>query len=291
MQEKTPEERVRWIEKTVAEYSASTANSMGLATGEPAWEAPKLAFARGNDPLFAWLKTDIGPFLWTPEEAFAQAFPGAPVPGTQLSVISWVLPQTAKTKADQLRQREVPAERWARSRFFGEAFNYQLRLHLAMQLCGAGCRAVAPETLPSFSARCRSERYGLAANWSERHVAWIAGLGTFGLSDGLITEFGKAVRFGSVVVEADLPATSRPYRGHRDWCLWYARGTCGDCIPRCPAAAIAASGHDKELCQRYISSVTVPYVNRHYGTGASPCGLCQVGIPCASGNPLAGEPS
>lgn len=280
MQANTAQDRLRMIENIVADFSSSPANTMGYPSVEPAWDNPRLAVARGDDPLFAWLKSDIGPFLWTPEEAFALAFPGDPLPGDRLSVICWVLPQTARTRADQGCQQEVPAERWARSRFYGEAFNYQLRLHLAMQLCAAGFRAAAPETLPAFSAKCQSARYGLAADWSERHAAWVAGLGTFGLSDGLITEFGKAVRFGSVVAAIDLPVTARRYRGHQDWCLWHAKGTCSACIQRCPAAAINESGHDKELCQQYISSVTVPFVNRYYATGASPCGLCQVDIPC-----------
>jgi epoxyqueuosine reductase QueG len=144
---------------------------------------------------------------------------------------------------------------------------------------------VAPERLPDFDYR-QSERFGLASNWSERHTAWVAGLGTFGLSDGLITKVGKAVRFGSVVVKMDLEATPRPYAGHQDWCLWYAQGTCGICMQRCPAEAITENGHDKPKCFDYIRNVTAPYVHEHYGTGATPCGLCQVKIPCEARVPV-----
>lgn len=38
------------------------------------------------------------------------------------------------------------------------------------------------------------------SNWSERHVAFVCGLGTFGLSKGLITEKGIAGRLGSLIV-------------------------------------------------------------------------------------------
>ena len=42
------------------------------------------------------------------------------MPGTL--VVVWILPQTEATLADQSKATEVPAERWARSRNFGEKF-------------------------------------------------------------------------------------------------------------------------------------------------------------------------
>lgn len=275
----------RWIEKVVTDFCATAANSLEYGTGEPAWGVPQIAYARGDDPLFNQVKSDIGPFYWTPLEAFQLACPDATVEASELSVISYVLPQTEATRLDQRAATEVPAERWARSRFYGEEFNCALRLHLAGQLTQAGYLAVAPERLPDFDYR-QSERFGIASNWSERHTAWIAGLGTFGLSDGLITRVGKAVRFGSVVVRMDLEATPRTYSGHQDWCLWYAKGTCGVCMQRCPIDAITEAGHDKPKCFDYIRNVTTPYVRDHYGTGATPCGLCQVKIPCEARSPV-----
>jgi hypothetical protein len=210
---KTPSEidYAAWIEEVIRDFCATAANSLENGTGERAWGEPRVAFARGDDPLYAKLKADIGPFFWTPAEAFALAYPDTSLPAGHLTVISYILPQTEATRADQRRETEVPAERWARSRFFGEAFNCELRLHLAARLTAAGFPAVAPERLPGFAYR-QSERYGLASNWSERHTAWIAGNGTFGLSDGLITELGKAVRFGSVVAAIDLAPTPSLYR-------------------------------------------------------------------------------
>ncbi len=276
----TTEQDTAWVTGIVREFWASSPeNALDGAGGEKAWGEPRLGFARGDDPYFETFKKAIGPFLWTPKEAFALAFPEAPLPAARLTVISYLLPQTPETLADQRRASLYPAARWARSRFFGESFNRSLRLHLAHTLVEAGIPAVAPERLPGFDYR-RSRRFGLASNWSERHAAFVAGLGTFGLSDGLITEAGKAVRFGSVVAALDLPPTSRPYPDHQAWCLWYARGTCGACIGRCPAGAITAEGHDKEKCFAYIREVAAPYATAHFGTGDTPCGLCQVAIPC-----------
>jgi hypothetical protein len=279
-------DRSAWVAKIIHGFWASEiTNTLGNGTGEKAWDEPLVAFARGDDPLFEKIKKDIGPFYWTPAEVFDLAFPGAPRTVEDLSVVSWVLPQTEATKADQRREMVVPSERWARSRYYGEEFNCRLRLHLVATLTAAGFPAVAPERLPEYAPHCRSERFGLSANWSERHAAWIAGHGTFGLSDGLITVRGKAVRFGSVIVACPLVPTKRPYSGHQDWCLWYSRGTCGACIRRCPGNAISEAGHNKDKCFHYSRTVTTPYATAHYGTGSTPCGLCQVKIPCESRNP------
>jgi epoxyqueuosine reductase QueG len=273
------------IEKIIREFCRSAKNTLQVPSGEPAWAEPQIAYARGDDPLFAQIKESIGSFYWTPVEAFRLAHPDVAAEASDLSVIVYILPQTELTRIDQRSATEVPAERWARSRFHGEEFNCVLRLHLAEQLTTSGFPAVAPERLPGFAYQ-QSDNFGIASNWSERHTAWIAGLGTFGLSDGLITRVGKAVRFGSVVVKMNLVATPRAYSGYQDWCLWYAKGTCGACIKRCPIDAITEHGHDKPACFNYIRNVTAPYVRKHYGTGATPCGLCQVKIPCEARSPL-----
>ncbi len=280
---------VMHLERIIHDFWAcAPSNSLHLETGEKAWAKPQVAIARGDDPLFARIKELIGPFLWTPAEAFALAFPESPAPAGELRVISYVLPQTPETRADQGRETTLPSERWARSRFYGEAFNCELRHHLAEILTRAGHPAVAPERLPGFAFR-QSERYGLASNWSERHAAFVAGHGTFSLSDALITRWGKSVRFGSVVARIDLPATERVYGDdHYAWCLWYAKGTCGACARRCPADAITTGeGHDKEACFAYIRETTTPYTTRTFGTGATPCGLCQARIPCETQVPPA----
>jgi epoxyqueuosine reductase QueG len=278
------------VERMISDYwAAAPGNCLQLScSDEKAWAEPHAAVARGDDPYFTAFKELIGPFYWTPEEAFALAYPDSPAAAAELRVISYVLPQTAATRTDQRQEKELPAERWARSRDFGEKFNCELRLHLAATLTDAGIPTVAPERLPGFDYR-QSETVGLASNWSERHTAFVAGLGTFGLSDGLITPWGKAVRFGSVVARISLPVTPRPYGDdHHAWCLWYARGTCGACAQRCPGHAISTeSGHDKPACHRYIREVTAPYAQQSFGTSATPCGLCQVRIPCEAQIPPA----
>lgn len=274
-----------WIAKTVADCCAnSPANALTGNGGEPAWGVPLVGFSRGDDAYYPQLKEDIGPFLWTPAEAFAIGHRDSLAPATDLTVISWVLPQTAATLTDQRQETDLPCERWCRSRHFGEAFNEVLRRHLVESLQHLGIAAVAPALLPDFAYQT-SKRYGLASNWSERHVAFVSGLGTFGLSDGLITPLGKAIRCGSVVARVKLPATPRPYSSHQAWCLYYARGSCRACVQRCPIDAISAAGHDKRRCHTYIREVTAVHAHELLKVEVTPCGLCQVGIPCERGIP------
>ena len=194
--------------------------------------------------------------------------------------MSWILPQTDQTKSEQREETVYPSERWARARKYGEVFNVKLRQHIVSMLMDAGYEALAPQLSPLWKEHL-SERYGFASTWSERHAAYVAGLGTFGLSDGLITPLGKAVRCGSITARIRISASPRPYNDHHAYCLFYAKGACSKCIDRCPVGAITKEGHDKEKCK-----VNGDRDSSRYGFESHCCGLCQVGVPCESRIPV-----
>jgi len=196
-------------------------------------------------------------------------------------VVSWILPQTEATKKDHRKETHFPSERWARSRIFGEEFNNKLRRHLVEYFNGKGMKSVALMLSPLWE-RKPSKKYGYASTWSERHAVYAAGLGTFGLSDGLFTPVGKAMRTGSVVVNLYVEPSGRSYDSHTAYCLFYSNDTCGKCIDQCPIGAITEEGHNKKLCSRYVG-MTREYVKKHYGFEGYGCGLCQTGVPCESG--------
>lgn len=270
-----------WIEQVIRDFlDDPKSNSLGGRFRERAWGTPLVGFSSGGDPLYQRLKEDIGQFYWTPIEIFLKTFPDSQAVPDELTVISWVLPQTDATKADNRKETLNVSERWARSRIFGEETNDNLRRHVVKKLQEAGCEAVAPSISPFWEQRT-SEKYGFASTWSERHTAYVSGLGTFGLSDGLITSKGKAMRCGSVIARIQVPATRRPYKDHHEYCLFYARKICGRCIDRCPAGAITREGHDKLKCQKHLARMN-EYVRTHYGFEGYGCGLCQTGVPCES---------
>jgi hypothetical protein len=278
------EDPAAWIESTIKDFiNTSPENSLKNEGSDRAWVDSLVGFSSGDDPLYQEFKEHIGPFHWTPLEIFSRMFPQFKVKPDDLTVVSWVLPQNERTKSDTREQTVYPSERWVRARVYGEEANRKLRRHVVVTCQGSGHEAVAPMLSPIFE-RKTSERYGFASTWSERHAAYTAGLGTFGLCDGLITPRGKAMRCGSVVVHVKIPPRERPYSDHHAYCLFFTKGLCGKCIGRCPVKAITESGHDKVTCRNYIRPVVADYARSHYGIEAQQygCGLCQTGVPCES---------
>jgi epoxyqueuosine reductase QueG len=279
-----------FIQDTIRDFlENSPDNSLHNGTDEKAWDDFLVGFSAGDDPLYRdYQKRHVGPFHWTPAEIFELTFPGSNADPGQLTVVTWILPQREATKADNRRETTYPSERWARARIFGEAANKGIRERLVEALAGRGVQAVAPLLSPQWTVKI-SPRFGLASTWSERHAAFAAGLGTFGLCDGLITPRGKAMRVGSVVARLEIEPTPRPYTDHREYCLFFSRGICKRCIDRCPAGAITEAGKDKAKCLAHLKPGTSDYVTKNFGFDGYGCGLCQTGVPCESKIPAGAE--
>ncbi len=278
-----------WLEDFIKRFvTQSPDNDMGLSEPEAAWDEPQVGFAAGDDPLWQECKGHIGDFFWTPEEVFNLTYPQAPASPEELGVVAWILPQTAATRSDNAAQDVYPSSRWAHALNFGEKFNRTVRKTVSDTLNVQGVQAVSPMLSPQWGVH-ESTEYGRSSNWSERHAAHIAGLGTFGLCDGLITPKGKAVRVGSVVARLPLLPTPRPYSGIHDYCLFYTEGNCGKCIPRCPMKAVGKEGHDKKKCFRHVKVTCTEYTLNKFGFKIDACGLCQVGVPCMDHIPVKEE--
>lgn len=275
----------RFIESEIKSFvHNSPANRLPDNKDEPMFDEPMVKFADGDDALFTQFKTIIGTAHLTPREALAQAYDKKPedLPKT-LSVISWVLPITLKTRKTNREQQKAPSIPWAYTRWYGEKLNEALRSHVVKILIEKGYLATAPVIQPFFKQL--SNEKGPYSNWSERHAAYVAGHGTFSLSDGFITEKGIAHRCGSVVTSLVLPPSIRTATGPYSNCLFYIDKSCKACIARCPAGAISESGHDKIKCMEYHRSSEVTQVRKSLGVGIAGCGLCQVKVPCEFKNP------
>ena len=246
-----------------------------------AFDIPSVAFSRGDDSLYAFYKDHIDPdFYRLPAQWLASVY-GHDFDPARISVISWFLPQTEDTKQKSRNVDDCPPLEWTMVRVHGEECNRQLAKALEQHLVELGYEAVAPMVSDQFSWG-DSEKFVKISNWSERHTAYISGLGTFGLCDGLISKRGKAGRYGSVIVYAPLEATARTYTEYNEYCM--AKNGCTACIKRCPAGAITLEGgHDKRKCMQYHSEVIEKIDHERYGyDGYAVCGLCQTGVPCES---------
>jgi len=232
------------------------------------YETPLIAVASASDPLFAEMKHPqaVGPLFRLPSEWLPSA----------VSVVSYFLPFSLKVRQSNYSPGTASPE-WLHARFPGEEFNNIMRSFVISETEKAGGLALSPVIDPGFV----SDYANYTSSWSERHVAYIAGLGTFSLNRGLITKKGMAGRFGSVITDLKLPITRRPYDMTFQYCPFLNDGSCGACIDRCPIAAISPSGKDKYTCHQYLF-VKNPMkdFNQAYGYPYSACGKCQTAVPC-----------
>ncbi|MDR1943200.1 MAG: 4Fe-4S binding protein [Synergistaceae bacterium] len=221
----------------------------------------ELGIASSNDACFESFKAPevIGPAFMPPREWLPEA----------RSVISVFFHVTRRVAESNAADPAWPSAEWLHARHEGQAFISSAMKALKGELEKNGCAA----TVPAIDPRFFSESF--TSNWSERHAAYVCGLGTFGLSKGFITRSGMAGRFGSVITELELPPTARGYSGVYDWCIM-----CGACAMNCPNDAISVeSGKNHEICSNYLNLTEKKFYPR-YG-----CGKCQVSVPCENASP------
>jgi len=273
-----------YVENWLRDYMADPAHNTLKELPGFAFDLPSAGFSRASDPLYPFYKDHIDPNFYRLPTEWLKSVYGKDFDPANVSIVSWVLPQTADTRAKSAASTDAPTMEWQHARVHGEECNRALAKALEDHFRELGYEAVAPMISPEFSWG-DSEKFTLVSNWSERHTAFISGLGTFGLCDGLISHRGKAARYGSCIVNFPLEPTPRPYTKYNEYCL--AEHGCTACIDRCPAGAITKEGgHNKVKCQAYHKQVIEPTLHDRYGyDGYAVCGLCQTGVPCECGIP------
>ncbi|MCF6248021.1 MAG: hypothetical protein L3J69_11755 [Desulfobacula sp.] len=76
----------------------------------------------------------------------------------------------------------------------------------------------------------------LTARWSHKHLAYLCGLGRFGMNAQMITPAGSAGRLGSLVTQAVLG--DNPLVTVNELCLNKAGKDCLKCMDKCPVKAV-----------------------------------------------------
>lgn len=147
------------------------------------YDKPIIKFASADDPLFETYKTVIDKKHLTPREAFELAFGENSYHGG--TVISIVLPINEKISESNRPKQKWPSKEWVGEEQIKYKYFKCLGDFVIRTIQTIGYRAVAPMNSEWYKLPKYSD--GFVANWSERHIAYAAGLGTFGLNGGFIT--------------------------------------------------------------------------------------------------------
>ena len=270
------------VREEIGRFLRESCYNMQTGWKGPYFDEPLVGYASASAPIFKRYKEIIGEFHLTPSEIFEKTFSAELTKGT---VICWILPISRHVRESNRAEAQYPSLEWTRTRAHGETCNDKLREHLVAFLATLGHKAVAP-ILSRVWKRYESTPVGIASSWSERHAAYAAGLGTFSLNDGLITESGIAHRCGSVVTDLLITPTPVSVQSHTSNCLFSRDGSCGRCIGRCPSGAITEAGHNKENCRQYVYETIPSEVGNRYDVEERGCGLCQTNVPCEDRNPV-----
>ncbi len=286
----------QYISKTIKEYAAaSPVNRLPDFDNEPIIAEPLVGFADGFDPIFREFKKKeiIGDFHLAPEEALAaylerqqkKALDGRPA---AISVISLAFTPSKETRRSNPAGAKMASPRWGRG--YGQAFRLmsETLVHVVSLLEAAGHRAVAPVCTRPMSIQISPE--GLPyTDWSEKHAAYAAGLGTFGLHTSLITASGVPLHLGSVITDLALKPTPRKYDSHLAYCLHYRQDSCERCAQHCPSGAVNTQVFDGKKCMAYAREKLPDLDRALHGEpkpGSHPmCALCQIRLPCEAGIP------
>ena len=227
------------------------------------WKKPVTAYASAHDPLFLMLR----------EVAVAEHLQPTDINPVGESVITYFLPfEDWIVKSNQIGPES--SYEWARAYVETNKLIQTINDHLIAYLSELGFRTV------KLPMELNMDHERLVSVWSNRHVSYIAGLGTFGINNMLITESGCCGRLGNVITSLELEPTSRP---DGEYCLYKVDKSCGICVDNCIVDALGNKEFDRFGCNEVLKKNAERFIDLG---SASCCGKCLVGLPCSATNPV-----
>lgn len=227
---------------------------------------PLISVGSASDKGFLKLKDPkvVGPHHLLPTDWFPEA----------KSIISLFLPFSERVIESNKKDPKKPSLEWLYTRVDGQQHLLAMGMLVRDALIKEGYKAVVPYTDDRYIMRVSPEETDLpippySSNWSERHVGFITGLGTFGRMTNFITKQGACGRLISIVTDWETLPDEKDYTGIFDYC-----SQCLACYRACPANAFDENGKSIKKCSEYIHETCKPFAPR-YG-----CGKCQSGLPC-----------
>jgi epoxyqueuosine reductase QueG len=247
------------ITELIMEY---VKNYKELKHTETDWRDPIVGFADAKDELFLKLKEIIGPNHALPADIVSNAE----------SVITFCVPFTKETIESNIAGEESSRE-WDYAYIETNNLINDLSTYLYEKITAKGFQASLLPATYNYDAE------KLISDWSHRSVAYISGIGKFGINNMFITKSGCCGRLGSVITDMELTPTTRT---DEEYCLYKYNGTCKKCIERCVNNVFQIQNNevffDNKKCNEQIYDKIVP----EYPIGiGDTCGKCMVGVPCS----------
>lgn len=249
-------------------------NEFALESGIPTkWGTPLVGFADAAHPYIMALKEIIGPFHSVPTDVMNDAS----------IVIAYYIPFTRELAKTNVLAKRFASPEWALAYEQTNAMFHSLNTHLIEYLENMGYKAAVSKEASTF------DEEKLISNWSHRHFAYAAGLGTFGMNNMLITKNGCCGRYFTIVtnldVEPDAPLME-------ELCLYKKNGSCGVCLKNCPMGALSTSGYERHKCYVLLRENAKIYTEfgssymdetgeKANSEGSEVCGKCVTASPCA----------
>lgn len=222
-----------------------------------------MAVAAADDPRFMDLTKQVGPGHLLPQDL---------LPGAR-SVICYFLP-FAENISRSNKSGERCSDEWAYAYVETNRLINDLNAYIQQELSYEGYRAAVTPPTHNFDEKT------LLSDWSHRHIAVIAGLGTMGLNQMLITDQGCCGRLGSLATDMELAPSPPPaYSG----CLYFYNESCLLCIRNCTQGALQIDGFDRHKCYGLLLQNADIHKEKGF---ADACGKCLSNVPCSFSNPV-----
>jgi epoxyqueuosine reductase QueG len=227
------------------------------------WREPLIAFADANDPLFLQLKTIINKDHKLPNEILSNA----------ATVISYFIPFTERIVLSNSIHRKA-SELWAISYLETNNLINELNNYLSNRLREHDFDSTIIPPTHNFNEK------SLVSCWSHKHIAYIAGLGKFGLHKMIITEKGCCGRLGSLITSANIEASKK---FEKEYCLYFHNKSCMKCLEKCVFDILKINSFDRHKCYNICLENSKQYSNLGL---IDVCGKCTCVVPCSLKNPV-----
>lgn len=239
------------------------------------WGEAVAGFADAYSPYIQSLRKIVSPSHGLPQEIMPEA----------KIIIAYYVPFTRELAKTNQTGTLLSSPDWALAYEETNAMFGEMNQAVIAFLEKKGYHGVVPAQAATFDQKL------LRSDWSFRHIAYAAGLGTFGMNNMLITPKGCCGRYNTIITDLDI-TPDKPVQG--EYCLYKENGSCGICFKHCPVGALKADGYDRQLCYTVLRENAKVYTDfgssyvddsgNANSVGSEVCGKCVTQSPCAFWN-------